>query len=124
MSGGNVYIRCNTSPRVSVEEGARPLRLAEERSVREVEANEFDRKSFPRGSSLRCRGRDLLARAITKSGRDEFAGAKAKVTRATPPSFVCASDVEPSGDNTFVKSIDHRQSSRICPTCQKKFMEK
>lgn len=55
MSGGNVYIRRNTRVRVSSrrEEG-KTVTTGRERPVRGVEANEFDRKSFPRGSSLRA----------------------------------------------------------------------
>lgn len=68
MSGGNVYIRRNTSPR-SVEEGKTVTTGRGEIPVREVEANEFDRKSFPCGSSLRAADAIYL-RAITKSGRE------------------------------------------------------
>jgi len=49
--------------------------------------------------------RTRFTRAQSSAAANESAGAKAKVTRTTPPSFVCVSDVETLGDNTFVKSI-------------------
>jgi len=54
-----------------------PVTTGRERPVREVEANEFDRKSLPGGSLI------MLPRADARFTRgDRFAAAKAKVTRA------------------------------------------
>jgi len=67
-SAGNVYIG-------AVE--ADPVTTGRERPVREVKANEFDRKSLPGGSLI------TLPRADARFTRgDRFAAAKAKVTRA------------------------------------------
>jgi len=105
MSSTNIYLHLPIRVRAfsSREEGETVL---EEKPVKEVEVNEFDHKSFSCGSSLRAADA-IYSRTITKSDRDKFVDAKAKVTPkcATPPSFICVPDVKPSGDNAFVKSI-------------------
>jgi len=106
MSSTNIYLHLPIRVRAfSSREEGETVRL-EEKPVKEVEVNEFDHKSFSCGSSLRAADA-IYSRTITKSDRDKFVDAKAKVTPkcATPPSFICVPDVKPSGDNAFVKSI-------------------
>lgn len=86
-----IHILHNTSlGRAVGEKKPRTVTTRRERPVREVDANEFDRKSSPLGSSL----------SISKSSREVNLRTRKRELRAIYPRCLCH-----SGDNPIAKSI-------------------